>query len=105
MPRVDWQTGLPEFQVKKGDDVVVHLIRFCLHVHTLMIDFPEDCLMKMFLGTLEENARFLYESRLPASIRSLKVFYSAFCKRYNKDHPSLELIENLCGNFRVLCYT
>lgn len=53
--------------------------------------------MKMFMVTLEEEARFWYEGLPPASICSLKDFISAFCKKYNRVRPSKELIENLCG--------
>ena len=77
IPHVDWHTGLPKFQDKKGegDDAAIHLISFHLHIHRLRIDFPEDCLMKMFMATLEENAIFWYETRPPASISSIKDFY------------------------------
>ena len=101
MPHVHWQTGLPRFQ-DKGDYADIHLMSFHFHVHNLGIDFPEDCLTKMFMLTLEENARFWYETRPPASICSLKDFYLDFCKKYNRGRPSEELIQNLCGNIENL---
>ena len=61
--------------------------------------------MKMFMETLEEKARLWYEGFPPASLYSLKDFYSSLCENYKEDHPSIELIENFCGNFEslVLC--
>ena len=56
----------------------------------------------MFMITLEEEARLWYEELPPASLYSLKDFYSAFCKKYRKDYPSLGLIENFYGNFKSL---
>ena len=104
IPRVDWQTGLPKFQDKKGegDDVSIHFISFHLHIHRLRIDFPEDCLMKMFMITLEENVGLWCETRPCSSISSIKDFYLAFCKRYKRDYPTLELIEDSYGNFESL---
>ena len=75
---------------------------FLFHVHTLKVDFLEDYLMKIFMITLEEDARSWYESRPLATISSIKDFYLVFCKRYGKHHLSLELIEMLCGYFKGL---
>ena len=55
---IDWQTGLPRFQGNKGEFADIHLVRFRFHIHNLDIDFPEDCLMKIFMITLEDEARF-----------------------------------------------
>ena len=58
MPKVDWLTGLPIFKQKKEeeDNVALHLVRFHMHVCRLKVQFPEDCLMKMFMATLEGKA-------------------------------------------------
>ena len=85
IPRIDWQAYLQKFHDKGGDDVVVHLIRFHLHVCRLRIEFPEDCLMKMFMETLEEKTRLWYEGLPPASLYSLKDFYSVFCENYKEN--------------------
>ena len=58
--------------------------------------------MKMFMLTLEEMARFWYESRPPASISSIKDFYLVFYKRFGRHHLSPELIEALCGDLESL---
>ena len=102
IPNIDWQAFLPKFQDKRGNDASVHLIRIHIHVYRLKIDVPEDYLMKMFMVTLEEEAMLWYEGLPPAGLYSLKDFYSTFCKKYKKDYPSLELIENFCGNFESL---
>ena len=44
------------FKNVKGNDVSLHLVRFHMHVRRLKIDFPEDCLMKIFMATLEDQA-------------------------------------------------
>ena len=99
---IDWQAYLPKFQDERGDDAAIHLIRFHLHICRLRVEFPEDCLMKMFMETLEEKYRLWYEGLPLASLYSFKDFYSAFCENYNENYPSLELIENFCGNFESL---
>ena len=101
-PKVRWQDGLPTFGNESGEFVGLHMIKFCLHIHELEIDYPKDCLMKMFMLTLEKLARFWYEDRPPASISSIKDFYLAFCKRFGRHHLSPKLIETLCGDFEVL---
>lgn len=55
LPRIDWQAYLPKFREEKGEDVSIDLIRFHLHIHRLRVDFPEDCLMNMFMVTVTEK--------------------------------------------------
>ena len=62
MPKVDWSKNLPVFRNVEGNDAALHLVKFHNHMHKLKIDFPEDCLMKMFMATLEDEARSWYES-------------------------------------------
>jgi hypothetical protein len=59
MPKVNWQRYFPMFKDKDGDDATLHLITFHMHVHKLNIRFHEDCLMKMFMATLEGKAHGL----------------------------------------------
>ena len=99
MPQVYWKTYLPKFRDGKGDDATLHLIRFHMHVHKLEINFHEDCLMNIFMITLEEKARFWYESLPPACIYSLKDFHSIFFEKYRETYPSLLLIEDYCDHF------
>ena len=56
MPKVDWSKKLPMFRNVEGNDAFLHLVKFHIHVHKLKINFPEDCLMKMFMATLEDEA-------------------------------------------------
>ena len=57
IPRIDWQSRLSKFKGQDGEDASLHLVKFHFHIHRLKIEFPEDCLMKMFMATLEEKAR------------------------------------------------
>jgi len=61
MPRVNCLNYFPLFKDKKGDNAAIHLTRFHMHIHRLGVQFPKDCLMKMFMATLEDNARSWYE--------------------------------------------
>ena len=51
MPKVDWSRNLPTFNDDGKKDAALHLIIFHMHIHKLKVDFPEDCLMKIFLAT------------------------------------------------------
>ena len=53
MPHVDWSTYLPIFRDEKGENVALHLVKFCMHVHKLKFAFHEDCLLNMFMASLE----------------------------------------------------
>ena len=57
IPCIDWQSGLSKFKGQDGEDASFHLVKFHFHIHRLKIEFPEDCLMNMFMATLEEKAR------------------------------------------------
>ena len=100
MPRVNWKTHMPKFRDEKGDNVALHLIKFYMHVCRLEVQFHEDSLMKMFMETLEDNARSWYEGLQLGSLCSLKDFYSVFCGNYKESHSAIVLIEKLCGNFK-----
>ena len=56
IPKVDWQRNLPMFKYDDRNDVTLHLVRFHMHTRKLKVDFPEDCLMKIFMATLEGEA-------------------------------------------------
>lgn len=94
MPSSDWLTYLPFFKDQKGDDVVVHLLRFHMHIRKLKIKFHEDCRMKFFMETLEEKVRSWYENLPTPNICSLKNFHTIFCEKYKGGYPSLLLIQN-----------
>ena len=86
MPCIDWQTHLPKFRDDKGDNDALHLIKFCMHACRLEVQFHEDSLIKMFMATLEDNARSWYEGLQLGSFCSLKGFYSVFCGNYKENH-------------------
>ena len=71
-----------------------------MHICRLRIKFPEDFLMKMFVASLEENARYLYKNLPVASICSLNHFHIVFHDKYKEDYPSLLLVQNYCDNFQ-----
>jgi len=62
----------------------------------LKVDFLEDCLMKIFMATLEGEARSWYESLPPACIYCLKDFHAMFFERYKEYYPSLNLVQSCC---------
>lgn len=95
---IDWQTHMQKFKHEKGDGVALHLVKFHMHIHRLRIEFPWDCLMKMFMETLEERARLWYERLPPTSIYSLESLYSVFFKIYKEIYPSKVLVENFYEN-------
>ena len=84
------------FRNVEGNDAALHLVKFHIHVHKLKIDFPEDCLMKMFTATLEEEAQSWYESFPPVCIYCLKDFHTIFFERYRESCPYLMLVQNCC---------
>ena len=53
IPKVDWGSDLPRFQDKNTDNILLHLIQFHIHSSRLKGDWHEDCLMKIFMETLE----------------------------------------------------
>ena len=66
LPCIDSQVHLPKFKEEKGDDVALHLVKFHMHLHRLRIELLEDSLMKMFMASLEGNARSWYEKLSPS---------------------------------------
>ena len=96
IPKVDWSRNLPTFKDDGRKDAALHLVRFHMHIRKLKVDFPEDCLMKIFLATLEGKAQSWYESLPPAYIYCLKDFYAMFIERYKDSYPSLNLVQDYC---------
>lgn len=83
IPRIDWQTGLPKFKDQGMDDAGLHLVKFHLHIHKLGVYFLEDCLMNMFMATLEEDTRSWYKNLPPACVYSLKYFHTIYLRIIN----------------------
>ena len=78
IPKVDWQTCLPKFKDQKNDDASLHLVRFHIHIHKLGVKLHEDYLMKIFMATLEGDARSWYEGLPLESLFSLTDFHIVF---------------------------
>ncbi len=87
IPRVDWLIYIPSFKYKKGDNVVLHLFKFHLHVHKLGVKLPEDCFMKIFMETLEGKSRSWYEGLPPISFCSLTYFHTIFYEHFKEFYP------------------
>ena len=68
---------------------MLHLIKFHVHVWRFKFEWHEDCLMKMFMATLEDKARDWYEWLEPRSLFSLKDMHQVFYERYKENCPSL----------------
>ena len=81
IPKVDWSTYLPKFRDEDSEDAALHVTRFHMHIRKLGVRLHEDSLMKMFMASLEGNARFWYESLPDESLYSLKDFHEVFYKR------------------------
>lgn len=90
MARVFSFTNLLIFKNKQEDHVILHLVRFHVHVCRLRVEFIEDCLMKLFMATLEDKAK-VWSKRLPErSLCSLKDLHNVFSNHYVKSYISLE---------------
>ena len=96
MPKVDWLTDLPIFKNENKDNVYLHLVRFHMNVQRLKVQFPEDCLMKMFMVTLEGKAWSWYESLPNGSLCSLVDFHFSFYEMYKEFHSSSLLVKDCC---------
>jgi hypothetical protein len=70
-----------------------------MHVRKLRVQFHEDCLMKMFMVTLEGKARSWYEGFPPGCLYSLKYFHLIFFEKYKETYMSLSLVQNCCDHF------
>ena len=84
-----WDDNLPIFQGEEFDDPLLHLIKFNIHVWKVKIEWHEECLMKMFMLTLEGNTRDWYEWLEPKSLFSLKDMHQVFYENYKGNSPSL----------------
>ena len=60
----------------------------------------EDYLLKMFMVTLEGNARSWSEGFPTESIHTLKEFHSIFQEHFKDKNPSLLLIQDCCTHDR-----
>ena len=94
IPHVDWRTYLPKFKDKKGDDVAIHFFRFHKHIHKLGGRWHEDYLMRIFMISLEGDARSWYELFPAGSLSSHKDFHTSFREHFKYQYPSLLLVQD-----------
>ena len=72
-----------------------------MHVGKIKFQFHEDCLMKMFMVTLEEKEKQWYENSPSASLYSLQDFHTSFFENYKRSYPSLLLVQDCCHRFEI----
>ena len=96
IPIVYWLTYLPILKYEKKDNAALHLVRFHMHVHKFRVEFLEHCVMKMFMATLKDEARTLYEGLYSGSLFSMKYFHRMFFEHYEKSHYYLSLLQYCC---------
>ena len=84
----------------KGDDDVLHLVKFHIHAHKLIVQSPEYCMIKTFMATLEEQARSCYDGFPPGCIYSLVDFHMMFYENFKEEHPYLMLVKYCCKHFQ-----
>jgi hypothetical protein len=84
VPTMDiWGDFLPCFKENKEDNPSYHLVKFHEYIDQLDLHHV-DVRMKMFMYSLEGNARQWYQSLPSSSISSLTKFHTVFikhCKR------------------------
>ena len=90
---------MPKFRDEEGYDVAFHLVKFHLHIHRLGVELHEDCMMKMFMESLEGKAGSRYEKLPASSLYSLKDFHTVFFENYKGLYPCLLLVQNCCDHF------
>ena len=78
MPCVDCLTHLPMFKDGNKYYVGLHLDKFHIHVCILRVEFLAECLVKIFMATLEDKAIVWYEGLKPRTLCSLKYFHRIF---------------------------
>ena len=76
IPIIDWKSNLPRFKDQKGDDVSLHLVRFHKHIYKLGVELDEDYLMRMFMASLEGDARSWHEGLPSECLCSLIDFHT-----------------------------
>ena len=96
IPKIDWQAYIPRFKDQKGDNDALHLVRFHKHIYKLGVELQEDYLMKMYMVSLEGDARSWYEGFPSGSLYSLKDFHVVFHEHFKYQYPSLLLVHDCC---------
>lgn len=97
MPFVDWQTCLPRFKYKDGEDVSLNLVKFHIHVCKLRVKFLED-----LHGYSRRKSKFM-ETQNPAEAKShgsqttknhLALMLRINWQKNLKEHEKLYFLDN-----------
>jgi hypothetical protein len=91
-----WEDVLPKFGGYVDDNPAQHLFEF----HKLMDELDvhhEDVLMKLFMFSLERDARLWYKSLPHSSIPSLKYFHTVFHQHCKRIYSAELLFEDCCN--------
>jgi hypothetical protein len=96
---LEWVYFLPIFRERKEDNPTHNLIKFHQCMDQLDI-YHEDVLMKMFMHSLEGDARQWYFPLPHSNISSLREFYSTFNEHYKMYSSVHFLFENCCEEFQ-----
>jgi hypothetical protein len=91
---------LPIFHGDEGDNPAQHLIDFHQCIDRLNI-CHEDALMKIFVYSLNGDARRWYRLLPVASISSLQEFHAAFNKHFSRYYSSDILLEGCCEKYKL----
>jgi hypothetical protein len=92
---------LPIFSRKDEDNPAQHLVKFHQCIDQLDV-YHEDALMKMFVYSLDGDARQWYITLPISSISSLKDFHAAFHSYCKRIYPVEHLLNNCCEQFKSL---
>lgn len=95
----EWGDFLPIFGEKKEYIPAHHLIKFyeCMDLLDLQ---HKDVHMKMFMYSLDGDAREWYFSLPPSSISSLKDFHTVFYQHYKRYFSWELLLQQCCEKFK-----
>ena len=76
-----------------------------MHIHKLGVKLHEYSLMKMFMTSLEGNARSWYEGLSAGSLYSLRDFHTVFHEHFKDQYPSfllfLEVMKDSINSLEV----
>jgi hypothetical protein len=92
-----WLKHIPLFSGRLGESVEDHLAKFFQVVDNFNVEH-EDVVMRMFVSTLEWEARAWYKSLPDASIDGWDSFQDKFIERWEKTHD----IFFLCTIFSII---
>jgi hypothetical protein len=94
----EWKDLLPIFYEGEDDNPFEHVHEFHALMQQLDIHY-EDILMKMFMYSLEGDARQWYKTLPASSISSLKDFHDVFYSHCKIIYPTERLFENCCERY------